>query len=359
MERREEKEKVVLAIVRGCIGNRGVWADSSGRYKDQCWTRDFVLAAMPTLLDLGEHEAVRNHLINLSRRQRENGQIPILFLDRTFPFLLGKASRTLRNRRVSFMLRRFLEGQLWNLTPGTKDSEILYLIGMQEYARSTGDWGMTRTYASQTRKALLYIETRLMKDGLVSGCDWRDTMEKELGGETLLTNNALLHQAYRLLGETEKAEMLRWRINERFWTGSTYLDYLSNRRFDPLGAAFAVLYGIASREQYKSLAESFQRVNTHHGVTIWCRHNATSSEEAEVIEHTNGVVVWPFVVGFSILALLQMGQMDLATDQFKKLVGLNGFQEWYDPATGRGWGASEQLWSAALFLRASSVIGFL
>jgi GH15 family glucan-1,4-alpha-glucosidase len=35
---------------------------------------------------------------------------------------------------------------------------------------------------------------------------------------------------------------------------------------------------------------------------------------------------------------------------------LNGFREWYDPATGKGYGAQEQLWSATLFLRAARAL---
>ena len=341
------------AILRRCIGTKGVWADPT-RYRFQCWTRDFVIAIMPVLLDSGETLVIKAHLENLSRRQRPNGQIPILFLDRVLPFLSDKAKRSWRDGKLSFMLRRFLVGQLWNLTPGTRDSEILYIIGMHEYANRTGDRNLVTRYSSQIRNALGYIEGNLMSDGLVLGCDWRDTMERELSDKSLLTNNSLLYHAYRLMGETEKAEQLRKRINERLWTGSSYLDYAGNARFDPLGGAFAVLYDVVPRERYASLAKSFRSVDTPRGVTISCRHNPISREEQEVIERTDGVVVWPFVVGFSILALIKMGERAMADDQFEKLFRLEGFREWYDPVTGKGYGALEQLWSATLFLRSEA-----
>jgi glycogen debranching enzyme len=310
---------------------------------------------MPTLLELGEKELIRTHLENLSRRQRPNGQIPILFLDRIIPFLSDKIKRSLQDGKLSFMLRRFLAGQLWNLTPGTRDSEILYIIGMQEYAFRTGDHGLALKYSSQVQNALDYIEGNLMDyGGLVVGCDWRDTMHRELGDKPLLTNNSLMHHVYRLMGETENAEQLRDEINEQLWADDHYLDYPGSTRFDPLGGAFAVLYDVAPQERYASLIASFKSVDTPYGVAIKCRHNPISPEEKEVIERTDGTVVWPFVVGFSILALIKMGEKAMAADQLFKLLSLKGFREWYDPATGNGYGALEQLWSATLFLRSAT-----
>ncbi|MBI5003614.1 hypothetical protein HZC00_00790 [Candidatus Kaiserbacteria bacterium] len=340
------------AILKKCIGTKGVWADPS-RYRYQCWTRDLAIAIAPTLLQMGKPGIVRTHLENLSKRQRPNGQIPILFLDRLAPFLADKVKRSIRDRKISFMLGRFLQGQLWNLTPGTRDSEILYIVGMYEYARRTGDRTLQTQYDSVIRKALDHIETNLMRDGLVIGCDWRDTMHLELGDRSLLTNNSLMYHAYWLMGEQAKADQLRDRINNRFWSDGSYLDYPGSTRFDPLGGAFAILFDVAPKERYASLAASFRSVDTPSGVAIKCRHNPISPEEAEVIERTDGVVVWPFVVGFSILALDKIGEREMAEEQLMKLEKLEGFREWYDPSTGKGFGALEQLWSATLFLRSS------
>lgn len=339
-------------ILLSCIGTKGVYADPS-RYRYQCWTRDFVIAILPALISSGIGYIATAHLENLSRLQRNSGQIPILFLDRAWPFIRDKILRSWQSKKLSFMLRRFFSGQLWNLTPGTRDSEILYIIGMFEYAKGTGDDSLLKRYASNIEKALSYVETSLVtSDGLVIGCDWRDTMERSLGDLALLSNNALLYHAYDLLGEVAKSSRLRARINEAFWTGETYLDYRGNPRFDPLGGAFAVLYGVVPEERYPAVAEGFRSVDTAHGITIRCRHNPVSEEERSVIDRTDGVVVWPFVVGFSILAMLKMGMRETALEQFEKLLALDGFREWYDPATGKGYGADEQLWSAVLLLRA-------
>jgi hypothetical protein len=73
-----------------------------------------------------------------------------------------------------------------------------------------------------------------------------------------------------------------------------------------------------------------------------------------VIDRTDGVVVWPFIIGFSILALQKMGEHELVEKQLEKLLKLRGFYEWYDPESGKGFGAREQLWGATLLLRVLS-----
>ena len=351
----DAKKGQTRRILDACLGKLGVWADPT-RYRHQNWTRDFVLATMPVLLEEGRYGIIRTHLENLSIRQRPNGQVPILFLDATWPFLIEKLRRTWRDQKMSFMLGRWFQGELWNLTPGTRDSEILYVIGMLEYADRSRDTTLLEEYLPNIQKALGYVEEHLMREGLVIGCDWRDTMHIELGDKTLLTNNALLYHAYVLLKDTAKANQLRRRILEVFFADGQCIDYPESARFDPLGGAFAVLFDVVGSEYYPQIAQGFTSVDSPHGVTIRCIHNAYTFEETAIFERTNGVVIWPFVVGFFILALAKMGESVMARDQFEKLSNLDGFREWYDPADGKGYGAIEQLWSTVLFLRAAQVI---
>lgn len=353
----EQKQKIQKAtdILKSCIGNEGIWADPT-RYRYQCWTRDLVIAVLPALVDIGETDIIKKHLENLSTRQRANGQIPILFLDETLKWLIIKAKKGLREGKIPFMIRRFFAGGVWNLTPGTKDSEILYTIGMYEYADRTGDRSLLEKYQENIDKAFAYIESTNLVDGLAIGCDWRDTMEKQLADEPLLTNNCLLYHAYVLAGEKSKAQKLREKINSFFWKGNSYMDYPGEMRFDPLGGAFAVLYGVADKEKYGDIIKSYHSVDTKNGVTIKCKHNPFTAEEKEVIERTDGIVVWPFIVGFSVLAINEMGDHSFAKEQLDKMFSLSGFYEWYDPANGKGYGALEQLWSATLLLRASKIL---
>ncbi len=349
----EEKYAAANAILQSCLGPMGVWADPT-RYRHQCWTRDLSLAIAPLLMDQGYQPVVLRHLMNLAARQRENGQIPILFLDNDWEFLKAKLWRSLKSRSVSFMLKRYLTGNLWNLTPGTRDSELLYMLATLEFENKMADRGVHLSIFNVEifNKAIRYLQENLINDGLMVGCDWRDTMEKELGHLPLLTNNALLYGVYRLLNDEKRMHALANRVDEVFWKNGHYIDYPGRDRFDPLGGSFAVLHGLAPKARYTSILGSFLSVDTQNGVTIKCKHNPLDDEEAEVIERTDGVVVWPFVVGFSILALIEMKEYKVATDQMRKMIQLEGFREWYDPSTGKGYGAFEQLWSATLFMRA-------
>lgn len=353
-----QKLAEAIKILERCLGQNGVWADPT-RYKHQLWTRDFGLAIQPALHLLGHTSHAALHLENLSARQQPNGQMPIIFLDGAegeAAFVAEKEARSQETGKVSFMLRRYREGQLWNLTPGTRDSELLYIIGMYEYAKATGDESLVEHCQPQIQAALVHLEQNLMANGLHTGCDWRDTMEEELGRKALLTNNSLLVHLYDLMGQQDKASTLRQRINERFWAGDVLQDWPGNTRFDPLGGSLAVLHDVVGADQYPAIIACFQSVDTNYGVTIKCRHNPVSAEEAEVIERTDGEVVWPFIVGFSVLALLKMGRRDLALGQFNKLAALQDFREWYDPANGKGYGALQQLWSATLYIRAFAAL---
>ena len=356
MKNEINKTTEALRIVNSClsIGN-GIFA-SPDRYKYQCWTRDLALAVAPLLFEIGEFTIVRVHLKNLSERQRENGQIPILFLSDE---LAWRKKKIAERGESSFMVKRYDKGELWNLTPGTKDSEILYVVAMYEYANSTSDFSLLNEYGDAIKRAMAYVESHnLNEEGLAVGADWRDTMDVFLSDRTLLSNNVLLARAYDLMGEQAKAEAQRSKINKYFWKYDAFVDYIPDGdRPDPLGMALAVLHDVVPHNRYTRVRESLQTVDTDHGVTIKCIHNPYTSGEKEVFEKTEGVVVWPFIVGFSVMALHKMGYKDDARALFQKMDNLEGFYEWYDPTTGKGWGAKEQLWSATLYLRTKKYIG--
>ena len=362
-------------MLLSCLGTYGVWA-APVRYSYQCWMRDFSLAIQPLLLDLGLQDAALTHLLNVAYRQKADGQVPILFLDGLkghLHFLVDKLRRSVQGRKVSFMLTRYVQcyGDVGQLTPGTRDSELHFVIAVGEYLARMGRDGYgadTLTHAAEL--ALQYIEKNLLdKDGLITGADWRDTMEKALARTPLLSNNALLVHAYDLMGLSGSATKLRKTINDLYWSGDDLLDWPGCDRkqpFDPLGASLAVLYDVIDPSRYPDVLKGFASVTTPYGFTIQCRHNPVSPEDAETIERTDGVVVWPFVAGFGILGLRHMaarvtpnGNAGLIAQihgrtqaEYKKLTAHDGFPEWIDPATGKGWGAPKQLWSACLFVRA-------
>lgn len=372
-------------ILMSSFGEHGMLAGSGPRYENQCWTRDVSLALFPALYSMCTRgmnmpgtttdktyllEIREKHLAQLMERQGPTGAIPILFADNFAELVLSKIGKGKWDGEAlvmsdSFVGSRILdgmlgsveahkefkdfpndqEGGLYRLTPGTTDSELMFAYAVYSQKESTG------VHRNHAARAIEYLEDRYVWNGLHHGADWRDTMEVFFRNKPLLTNNALLYTVYKMSGNVEKAEALKAEIERVLWDGETYLDYPDATRFDPLGGALGVLGGLIPEERYASVLAGFKSVDTPHGVTIECKHNPHQPGEAEVIERTQGVVVWPFVVGFTILAALEMGEHEFALEQFEKFHELDGFAEWYDPRDGSKWGEYEQGWSAALYVR--------
>ncbi len=362
----EARFRYAIDMLRRCVGKHGFHAAPT-RYPYQCWTRDFALAIRPvsSYVDGGAACATA-HIDALVARQRADGKIPILYLDGLrghARFLAEKIGRSLKTRQMSFMLGRYLKGQLGDLTPGTRDSEIMFARAVLDHARETTGLAFFKTRQASVTKALDYVQANLLdSDGMILGCDWRDTMHLELRDKPLLSNNSILYSVYQDMAYYTQnntyetlAKKLRAKLSAR-WENDVLVDYPGAERFDPFGGALAVLHGVVgSGVECEALIENFRSVDTPCGVSVKCKHNPQNRVEATVIKQTDGVVVWPFIVGYTVLALKQMctGQGNkLAAEQWAKMKDHTDFCEWIDPRTTIGFGASEQLWSAALYLRA-------
>lgn len=282
-----------------------------------------------------------------------------MYLDKPLRWLLLKTWHSITQWRMSFLLRQyFSKDGIGQLSPWTRDSEFLYALAVAHFARRTHDDAFLADHAAHIHAALGYVESSLMRGGLVFGGDWRDT-RPDLTDKFLLTNNCLLYQTYTLLGEAKKADALKAAINERFWTGSYYRDYIGVDDFDTLGNALTIIFGVAPQDRWAPVIESAEALDTPFGYKL---NKVTlppkSKEETAVMLRTNQFgVIWPFIHGFMILAALKGARTDIAKRQFQKWSKLDGFYEFYDPTTGKGHGSADQVWSAALYLRAARALG--
>ncbi|HEU0051347.1 MAG TPA: hypothetical protein VFQ60_04830 [Patescibacteria group bacterium] len=362
MDTQKIKAKITAArrLVENCISpmEMGLWA-SRGRYANQLWTRDFALAGAPALALLGRHDVIRAHIQQLIKRQGEDGKIPILFLDDEKAFLRDKITRSIEQGKMSFVLKRYLEDSVENLSPWTRDSEFLFVLACGEF-----DWENSWPLAlgECCEKAIGYVlRHQSGAAGLVLGADWRDT-RTDLLNDILLSNNCLWYRALSLQRIDGMARDVRQQINEWFWTGSGYRDHLGTNTADTFGQALGVLYDIFPQSRYSAVLDSFAKFDTPMGyLSNDCRPNPVTPEEKVLLESDRmkqSFVVWPFIHGYAIIALLKMGERGLAEKAFQKYTDHDGFYEWYDPETGKGYGAAEQLWSAALYLRAAHAFGY-
>lgn len=212
----------------------------------------------------------------------------------------------------------------------------------------TGDHGFIETVSPAFFKALFYVETNLLNsNGLVLGGDWRDTMQKELEQKPVLINNVLYWYVLNKMGRTAQSAILKQNIRLLV---NDEISRAGTSDFDPLGLSFAVIYNLIDKSQFVEITNAFNKSTCEYGIIAKCPHNPLSQEEAGVIKKTGGSVVWPFISAYTIIASYKMGSTEFANEQFKILSQLDGFYEWYDPATGKGYGEKHQLWGASMFM---------
>ena len=378
------KTEQAISIISSCIGEKGVWA-SSNRYANQCWTRDFCIATCHLFLHnhlLENLTIVELHLTNLMLKQRSNGSIPILFLDNEKEFLRDKISKSIKTGSISFMLDRYLNDRLEDLTPHTRDSEVLFVITVCEYLLCYIQINDTTTIKNDTYhicqlynaacKAINYIESNITISRLIHGADWRDVRE-DLNDKTVLTNACLLFQAYKLLSVVqmkfengimwtltkEKASYISEYISNNFWNGTYFIDYPGTDNFDLLGNSLAIRFFLTNDEQKESIFNYAMTLSGPNGIkTTEIFLPALNQKEKEIMER-DSAVIWPFTNGFMLEAMLCSGMsnwVDIAKKEFIKWENLDGFYEWYDIVDGNGYGSKDQVWSAALYLRVKDAI---
>ena len=186
------KIKRAEEIFAHCTARSSAWT-GYGPSEHESWTRDFTFAVLPLLLERRKFALAKLYLEELGKRQRPSGQIPVVFIDQPLAFVSEKIGKSIRKGKMSFMLKRYLSGNLWNLNPGTHDSELLYLIAIHKYAIAVMEKDpFIVLQEKRVELAKTYLNLHLLQSGMIIGGDWRDDMHIELEHKPLLSNNVLL-----------------------------------------------------------------------------------------------------------------------------------------------------------------------
>ncbi|VBB17993.1 glycogen debranching enzyme alpha-1,6-glucosidase [Yasminevirus sp. GU-2018] len=403
----EEKAKQAESILQKCLGDTGVWA-SPDRYKYQCWTRDLCVGLIPyASLNIDNkpftHSVklkIKTQLLEISKRQSDKGQTPILFIDNEKKFIRDKVNKSIATGKTSFMLDRYLDDQITDLTPHTNDSEILFSTFAYEFIDAEN---CTCTYKESEQimnsiiKALEFVE-RTSVGGLILGADWRDT-RTDLADKIVLSNTCFLYRMYCIGQRGEASEDVLDTLQGRFWNGEYFNDYVesdvgavdkietgcdetkeSNRglcsdNFDLFGNSLAIIFQIGTPEQTKSIIRYAKKhCRKAYGYsTLGTYLPALNTDEADAMKKDKNIV-WPFVNYYFITArlvylmtsiapnckeTLSPEDLDMVNDlleDFIDLVHLDDFYEWYGSDSTKGYGSSGQMWSAVTFLTVYNTI---
>jgi len=339
----QEKLRKAKRTIQMCKGKQGYFA-SAGYYKKQYWIRDTVYS-MESLLSHEDVYQVKKQLIHTLSRQRKNGEIPARIIE-VPPSISGSL--------------RLLDPRLFYPYTENHDSNLLTTIGLYRYVKFTNDTDLLKQHSDEANKLSSFTKSLLSAEGFLPGADWRDAMRK-YAGRSLFCNQVLLFAAERLSGNMDSAIRLKERINSVFWRDDVgyYRDYAEERGdrpvLDSLGHALAILEELVPKSRIEAVVRAFDLASTELGY----RNTSPSyprSECGQKPETYQNSAIWPFVHGYVISALVKAGFEERAREEFDKFTKLFGFNEWYSPTSGAPMGSHDQLFSAALYLRAHDLV---
>ena len=283
---------------------------------------------------------------------------------------------------------------------GSSDTTPLFLMGVGIFRKKTGEKDFLE---NAVKKSLTWMEYQSPSDRhLVAQqptSDWRD--EQWVTGYGLFVNT-LVYIYLKLLGQSEKAEMVRHEMSRFTITCNTQHHHVheglvvkhkpyyafwsykihSSERFDLLGNSLAILSGIASPTRADEMVSWIEaecnnmRARGELAVDLppnffpyikpenpdWHIRYEIYNKPGEY--HNGGI--WPFICGFYVAALVAAKRYLLAKEKLLVLTHYIkisntanlkfGFNEWIKAQDGKPMGQDWQTWSAALYLYAAKCV---
>ncbi len=135
------------------------------------------------------------------------------------------------------------------------DGGLMTIIAAFEYARRSGDTQFLKKYKKKLTSTIKWYEVRFEKDLLREWfqCEWADSVLKI--GNTLYTN-ILYWRALGDIGENAQQKSIGKKINEKFWTGTYFADWIDYKRQDFFAAypnMLAIIFGLATKRQAEEI----------------------------------------------------------------------------------------------------------
>ncbi len=346
-----QKSAEARKVIEQCRRDGGFYA-STHNYHAQFWNRDLIYS-QDVLLELGYAREVKAQLCEFMKHQAKDGRIPT-----SIHVSSSKGSRPVFHG--------------W-----TADTEILFVIGVLKYDRFTSD-SLHQQSAAQISRCVDFIERRLGGNGLIPGMDWRDAMPNYMG-KFLLSNQMLLVDMYELLGRPDRAQQIREKVNELFYSTELgfYADSISYKRgkavrdlhFDSLGNSMVLLNHTAGEGEAKGVLSALENARTQFGypnitpayrlnkardiflsidgIKAFVRNGAFRRNQPNTYQNS---AIWPFVESWVIGALRSQGAGERADLAASLVLARRGINEVYSPINGEPLESEGQLWTAASIL---------
>lgn len=264
MDNIKQAVSIASANLRSCYGKNGIFAGSR-HFKDY-WSWDSYYAGLGSLA-IGDHDIVKKNLsLNLDC-MRPDGQLPLRVGATTFGIIMAYFGIVQKNKKPVYCIDKSRH------PPVTQNS--LFLVAAHEYIRETKDIAFLKENLQKFEKIVLWnFSNDIDNDLLIEEkryCNWADSIKKE--GKVLYTNVChcyslkCLSALFRIAGDRKKEliysdlhKKIKAKINELFWTGEHYLDWINEGKqynyFSTDGNMLAVLWDIADKVRSKHIEEA-------------------------------------------------------------------------------------------------------
>jgi len=255
----DRAQRIAERDLRACMTNDGIVAGA--HHFVDVWARDSLFASFGCLHNK-DYPALRATIETFINHRRSDGLIPYRILRSSTNFLKYFGRPTyLDSPKADF--RSHQSGGL------VLDGGLMTVIATAEYVRRSGDKRFYRKYGTQLHDAMDWYEKHYANDLLSEWfqCEWADSVLKF--GNVLYTN-ILYWRALGDMGEHAKQKIIGKRINEKFWNGSYFADWIDYKRQDFFAIhpnMLAIIFGLATDEQSDSIL-SFATKHCWNGWTV-------------------------------------------------------------------------------------------
>lgn len=342
-------------VLDKCSTPNGLFA--SPYYYNAVYARDALIASLGGIIS-GEERYIKQWLKTMDTlmdRQSDSGQIPNC-VDTFVPT---------RPRLVAF---------------GAADASLWFVLTLAYAEQLIGKRMEFHAAASHALVWLKFQDTH--EDGLIEQQESTDWMDIVANRGHVLYSNVLYFAALELYGDIKRAHLVREALNGFLWDAERgyFLPWRWKQEygewFDTAANLFAVAFGLADTDQTASILDYIDRnhldnphpIRTIHppiqpGDRDWREYYRTEHELNLPDQYHNGGS-WPWVGGLYVAALVRAGRLNRAKDALYRLALCNKegrkheweFNEWFHGITGEPRGASDQLWSAGMYVYAYSCV---
>jgi glycogen debranching enzyme len=238
--------------LRACYQTHGIIAGP--HHFTDYWARDAFFASLGSLA-IGDTEIVSKMVDLFFTHQRDDGLIPYRIM--RGPISLSKYQghpKFYKQLRPTYKLRGFGQAVLDGTTLTVLFTTLLKIP----------------KHENQIQKALTYLETKEKYDLLWDGpmAEWNDAIWK-MGN--LLYSNIVYWYMYQCLASStknnsptrdkyrQKSDRIAGALRKRLWNGKFFADWNDYKRqdyFAPFGNCLAVVWGLTTDEESKSILEA-------------------------------------------------------------------------------------------------------